>query len=840
MNNISRTVKPFWSSFLPTIGVERRLRCVSGSFIKQIAARDTVRFLSVTIAQCGHTRIVKLFNLFQLKSTVQEWASGRYHDANSGNALTDSYCTPSSQLTGLTTLTVDHFDTRWMAMGEGRIRLYTLVEFSKIPVCAALLFLLSACAVSPVSHAMRNGEMEVASGRYEEGLKILEDAAIAPGAPQDARAILLRNRAYALDRIEKDAHLAMEEGRLDAATALFTRMRRLDAERSDAGVRQVKILRDVGHTIEKAETALRAGEVDKAQALVKVALNQDPYHRQALALAARIAEKLASSPVALPELGPEYKKHITLEFRDVSLKSLFDALWHASGINFVLDKDVHSDVKTTIMVKDVSVEEAVDAILATQQMAKRVLGPKMLYIYPRTPQKTGDYQELLIRNFFLSNVTAKEMQSLLKEILKTKEIYADEKRNLIVVRDTPEKVALAEKLIQAQDQPEPEVMLAVDVIEINRSKLQDMGVVWPQQLEFGVANPITLQSLTSLSSAGINVGVGGLANSGSASGVLAQLNLAMNMGDTKTLANPRIRVRNREKAKIHIGDRLPVVTTTTMASSTPYYSENVSYLDVGLKLEVEPEVLLDNDVVIKLNMEVSSATQDKANSKFYDVGTRNTSTVLTIRDGETQILAGLIRDDEADTTTGIPGLGNLPLIGRLFSSNQSNKAKSEILLAITPHVLRNLHRPAPALMEYLSGSETGSSGASSTSVPSSQSPQVDRPAYRNAIPEPVSSPGSGPSIPNLNSTFSSPNPITFSTTSVPNTGTGSTAGNSGGTQQGAMVTPPSNATSNGTSGSVPAATGPSTPNAGVATGATGGDTQSIFDLPPGVGSTPGR
>ncbi len=685
-------------------------------------------------------------------------------------------------------------------------------------LCAlALLAAVSACSGPS---AIVRGEKEIAAGRYQEGLKTLEEAAAAPGASKEERAALLRNKAQVVARMEGEARVALEKGAIEQASALFADMARLDAEQARAGTRRVEALGEATKSLKKAEAALRAGEVAAAQSLLKPILAVFPEHPQARALAARVAEAAPATNSDSPVLGPDFRKKITLEFRDVGLKAVFDAIWHTSGINFVLDRDIRSDSKATILVRDVTVEEAVEAILTTQGLGKRVLGPKMLFIYPRTPQKTAEYQELLIHNFFLAHVGAKEIQNLLKTILKLKDVYADEKRNLIVVRDTPEKVALAEKLIQAQDQAEPEVMLAVEVIEVNRSRLQDLGITWPQKLEVGVLNPISFQALKTLNGDGISVGVGGFATGGGTStGILAQLNAASNLGDTKTLANPRIRVRNREKAKIHIGDRLPVVTTNTAVATTNYISQSVNYLDVGLKLEVEPEVMLDNDVIIKLNLEVSSATTNPASSSgsvFYNVGTRNTSTVLTIRDGETQVLAGLIKDDESESSSGMPGFGDLPLLGRLFSTKHSNKTNSEILLAITPHVLRNLQRPTPSLMEYPSGSDNGQGvGASPTNPATPTNPA--RPTPARAVPTPPSSTSSTSSpLSGLNSSFSS--------TGTPTTTTGS-SGNTG-----------SSATTTTTTTSSAGSATTTTPS----TSSTTPTTMSDFEAPPGAGSTPKR
>jgi general secretion pathway protein D len=197
-----------------------------------------------------------------------------------------------------------------------------------------------------------------------------------------------------------------------------------------------------------------------------------------------------------------------------------------------------------------------------------------------------------------------------------------------------------------------------------------------------------------------------------------------------------------------------VITTTSSATST-FVGQTVNYLDVGLKLEVEPQVMLDNDVIIKLNLEVSSATQSKVNVSFYDVGTRNTNTTLTIQDGETQILAGVIRDDEGETTSKLPGLGDLPILGRLFSDAKRTQDKTEIILAITPRVIRNLIRPSADLTEYGAGTETGRFGSGSAAAiavsPRFAAPPATAPAqpgasFPGAPGAPLPTPQSGPSL----------------------------------------------------------------------------------------------
>jgi general secretion pathway protein D len=184
------------------------------------------------------------------------------------------------------------------------------------------------------------------------------------------------------------------------------------------------------------------------------------------------------------------------------------------------------------------------------------------------------------------------------------------------------------------------------------------------------------------------------------------VNLRKDDGNVNLLANPRIRVKNKEKAKIHIGDKVPVITSNV--TSTGVTSESVSYLDVGLKLDVEPQVHLDGGVAMKVGLEVSNIVQQvktATGTLTYQLGSRNATTVLRLKDGETQVLAGLISDEDRASASKVPGLGDLPLLGRLFSSHRDEGNKTEIVLLITPRILRQVERPELAESEFLAGTE---------------------------------------------------------------------------------------------------------------------------------------
>jgi len=180
-------------------------------------------------------------------------------------------------------------------------------------------------------------------------------------------------------------------------------------------------------------------------------------------------------------------------------------------------------------------------------------------------------------------------------------------------------------------------------------------------------------------------------------------------GDSDTLAAPRIRVRNKEKAKVVIGDKLPTITTTISSGVGGFASESVNYVDVGLKLDVEPTIYLNNEVGIRISLEVSNLVDTvttKGGTTAYRIGTRSASTMLQLKDGENQVLAGLIKNEDRSSATKLPGVGDLPIVGRLFGSQQDTRNKTEVVLSITPHLIRNLQRPPASASEFSAGTES--------------------------------------------------------------------------------------------------------------------------------------
>ena len=256
-------------------------------------------------------------------------------------------------------------------------------------------------------------------------------------------------------------------------------------------------------------------------------------------------------------------------------------------------------------------------------------------------------------------------------------------------------VRMAERIINVQDLADPEVMLEVEVLEVKRTRLMELGVRWPDQASLTLAGigsglgGLKVADLHRINGENINLGIGGVT-----------LNANKTDSDSNILANPRIRVRNKEKAKILIGDRVPVITVTT---NNGVSSDSVNYIDVGLKLDVEPNVYLDDEVAIKINLEVSNVVKEvisKTGTQAYQIGTRSASTVLRLKDGETQVLAGLISDEDRGTANKVPGVGELPVLNRLFGSQKDDAMRSEIVLSITPRLLLSIRRPDLITAEF--------------------------------------------------------------------------------------------------------------------------------------------
>ena len=618
-------------------------------------------------------------------------------------------------------------------------------------LCVLLLSVLAAACATDRLH--REGVQAFEQGAFEEAIAHLEQAVRNDPSNLELRLDLRARREAAVQQLMAAADSARAHGDGESAATGYRRALTLDAgnDRALRGLEGVQADRRHAERTTKAAQLFGAKQLEAAEIEVQAVLAEDPGFAAATALMSKILLARGTTPT-VPRLKTRDDRPVTLQFRDAPIKVVFEALARQTGLNFIFDKEVKSDGKTTIFVNQVPVDQAIDLILAQSQLGRQVLSENIALIYPNTPAKQKDYRDEIVHTFYLTNAAPKDAESLLKTVLGTKTLFIDEHTSTLVMRDTPEHVRMAQKLVASIDVPEPEVIMEVEVLEISHSLLERLGINYPSSFSLSTSKPPN--------STGASTAAGGLVlsdlakqnkNTIAVSSLGVSVDLLKTVGDTNVLSSPRIRARNKEKAKILVGNRLPVVTSGTSATVGGAFStSNVQYIDVGLTLEVTPTIHNDGNVAIKIALEVSSIIKqisvpigNGGTTIAYEIGTRNASTLLELKDGETQVLAGLIQDSDQRSSSHIPGLGDLPILGRLFGSDGTTRDKNEIVLSITPRVIRAQPRPSSETTEFWYGSEaqTRSGPFTSGTAPG------PLPAASGAVPGGVSF-GAGSSVSN--------------------------------------------------------------------------------------------
>lgn len=562
------------------------------------------------------------------------------------------------------------------------------------------LLVLGGCAGG--QSAYREGKELVAAGQNKDALEKFEEAAKLDSDSAQYRIAAIQTREGLVLEALTSAHKFMAQDRFEEARTAFHRALTFQPNNPRAleGLNNLQTATRHSKWLANAESAVdKEPDGKEARNWLRMVLAEDPLNRKALGMLQTLdAGQQKKSTVSL--LAAAFRTPITIEFKDTPIKTVFEVVSRTTGLNFLFDKDVKTDQKTSIFLKNSTTQAVINLTLLTNQLEMRVIDANTILIYPNTQAKQKDYQSLVVKTFYLANAEAKSVASTLKTILKSRDIVVDEKLNMLIIRDTPEAIRLAGKLVAVHDVADSEVMLEVEILEVKRTRLLDLGIRWPDQLSLSpiaaASGALTLSDLRGLNEDTIGATIG-----------TTTINAKKVDTDANILANPRIRVRNREKAKILIGERVPNITSTSTA--TGFVAESVNYVDVGLKLDVEPTISVDGDVSIKISLEVSniiSQLQTKSGSIAYQIGTRTAQTMLRLKDGENQVLAGLINNEDRNTGNKIPWLGDIPIAGRLFGQQRDEGAKTEIVLSITPRILRNLQRPGESTMEFDSGTES--------------------------------------------------------------------------------------------------------------------------------------
>lgn len=576
----------------------------------------------------------------------------------------------------------------------------------KFTVVISMAVMLGSCAAQK---SFREANALSSMGEWDKAVLLYAELNKKYPTNLEYRVKYMEARGQASRFYYKKGKESLEGGNNAEANMLFNASLSLDRGFKKAEVALVNVQKTMTATnfYDKGMDLLRSGQKSKAKKSFLKALEVDPTND----FVKKEIEKLTLKKGVLMggyELNLKSSEPISkLRFSKARIKNIFQVLSRESGVNFIFDKDLR-DETTTIYLEEATFEDALELILMTNRLARKVINENTIIVYPDTPQKNKQYEEMMIKAFYLENIEAKKAVNLIRSMTKIKDIFVHSELNALVLRATPDALELAEKVIRATDREDAEVMLIVNIIEINRNKALDLGLKFdPYSATLALPTGSGDGGLTFGGAIGLKALDGMSAKDAALTIPSATLSFKKEDSNVDILANPKIRVKNNKKAKIHIGDRVPVVSS--VLGSGGGTTESIQYLDVGIKLDVEPKIRPTGMVDLKLVLEVSSIvgefTTGEENTVFQ-IGTRKTETVLRLADGETQIIGGLISDEERHTVVKVPGLGSIPIIGSLFTSKSKSKGKTDIIMSITPHIIREVDVPGLDEAVFWSGKES--------------------------------------------------------------------------------------------------------------------------------------
>lgn len=557
-----------------------------------------------------------------------------------------------------------------------------------------LLFVATAFSlVSCANHIKRGDEYAV----KDEWTKAILEYRKAYSENPDDIAIKSRVKQMELKAAEYYYHrgaVAIAKGDIDGAIGLFQQglVAMPDNEKLMGVMKDAQLRKEAAAIYREGENLLNAGKQEDAKQRYKKVLEVYPGHGEAAMKLAEIEKQelgAASEGLALSSSAP-----ITLNFRETDIRDAYEFLAKSFGVNIVFDDGI-KNVPVTLFAKNVTFEQGLGLLLATSKTFYRKIGPNTILLALDNKEKRGQYEDQLVRTFALNTVRAKEMSDILKGVLTIKKIVINEQLNTITVRDSEEIIRLVERVIQNNDKKPAEVILEVEILEINRTKAENLG------LDFG-----GYQVTAAVPAFPLGTSFNAAKSTGTLTVPSATLHFFKQDVDAKILANPRIRVLSGKPAKIHIGDRVPLIATT-IQDATGQVRNTFDYKDIGIGLNAEPTVNLDNSVSVKLGLVVSTLGQNLGtpSQPAFSIGSRDAETYMLLRDGETAILGGLIQDNERNARILVPGLGDIPAIGALFTSYNNSKDRSDVLLTITPRVVRGWEQSNASERQFHSGTE---------------------------------------------------------------------------------------------------------------------------------------
>ena len=556
------------------------------------------------------------------------------------------------------------------------------------------------------------------------------------------RAVIEYNNAVRLKPNDLDARASLERARLRASQDHFQRGRRMAATgRYDQALVEYDLAAELNPSSGEIDEALRE---TRNQLRARIAVS-----REGKTELQTLVERARDVPPPGMDLPQGVSMPSSLVFREAGSRDVFLSIAKFGTISLGFDT-AFRDAPVTVDLRNASLESALTSVANATRTFFRVTAPRTVLVIPDTPAKRREYEEEVVRTFYLSNADLKETMDLLRMVLDARRISPTTATNALTIKDTPERIAAAGRVLSAIDKARPEVIIDVELLEVDRSRLREYGLQ--------IASP---------GSAGLNGSVGipadgsqtmtldALRNLSQADVLFANLpglyyRLLKTDSNTRTLANPQLRTTEGLPAQARFGERVPVPVTTFTPIATggtpqqPIVSYN--YENIGVNIDITPRTHHNDDVSLAIKVHVQSIS----GSGYADLptfGNREINTSIRLKDGETNMLAGLIRDEERRVVDGIPGLSDIPGLGRIFTHTQTEVNQTDIILTLTPHIIRVLDLDEADLRAFRVGRDSLGSGSDQPIAIDIPRPE-DTPAPPAApVPPPSGAGAPGPAVP---------------------------------------------------------------------------------------------
>jgi len=532
---------------------------------------------------------------------------------------------------------------------------------------------------------------------------------------------------------DRTTQLALERAKLRAAQDHYARARRFEATgKLDEAMVELQIAAELNPGSADIDNALRGV---RTQLRTKVLVAREG--KTQLETLIEQSQNLGPSGLDLPA---DVRMPASLLFRDASVRDIYTVLARYANLNIVFDP-LFRDERISIDISNVTLDQALAAISAATRTFYKMTAQRTITIIPDTAAKRREYEEEVVRTFYLSNADLKETIDLLRIVVDARRIAPLTGTNALTIKDTPQRVAATGRIIQAIDKARPEVVIDVELLEVNRTRLLEYGLQFasPTNPPIGIdgvadinRDNLTLQDLRNLSQSDI---------------ILTNLptlyyRLLKSDNNSRTLANPQLRTSEGVAAQARFGEQIPVPVTTFSPIATGGIAQqpitSFQYQNIGVNIDITPRTHHDDDVSLVLKVVVNSLSGTGFGG-LPTFGNREITTSIRLRDGETNLLAGLIRDDERTIMDGIPGLSDLPIVGRLFAHNRKSTEQTDIVLTITPHIIRVLDLSADDLRPFRVSND-GNAPLIDLPIITPQTPPVQIEPAQPAVPAPPQQP----------------------------------------------------------------------------------------------------